>query len=118
MWHLANPNEPWQCIDDLANLSFVQASAGEHHSVALSQDGQLYSWGEAKHGKLGSGVEAVDDPTPRKILSTRDTAFAGVSCGRYHSAAVSRDGQVYTWGKASAGQLGHEVLTNHSLFTH
>ena len=30
-----------------------------------------------------------------------------VSCGEYHSAALTGSGEVYTWGDGGDGQLGH-----------
>lgn len=36
-------------------LGVVQVACGNNHSVALSADGELYSWGHGKYGQLGCG---------------------------------------------------------------
>jgi alpha-tubulin suppressor-like RCC1 family protein len=30
-----------------------------------------------------------------------------IECGQYHSIVVSRDNEIYTWGKGYLGQLGN-----------
>lgn len=58
-------------------------------------------------GTLGLG------PTQEEMCSlpTRLTNFAvpisSISCGRYHTMALSTTGELYSWGFNSYGQLGH-----------
>jgi hypothetical protein len=33
-----------------------------------------------------------------------------VSCGAFHTAAVTEDGRLYTWGRNHCGQLGHDTM--------
>lgn len=32
--------------------------------------------------------------------------FSSIECGYHHTAAVSSQGQLYTWGRGNRGQLG------------
>ena len=44
----------------------VQVSCGYEHSMALNDDGDLYSWGHGEGGLLGHG-ELDDEATPKRI---------------------------------------------------
>lgn len=44
-------------------------------------------------------------PTQLRSLSGKNVVF--VSAGGSHSAAITEDGALYTWGKGSYGRLGH-----------
>ncbi|XP_028755927.1 ultraviolet-B receptor UVR8-like isoform X1 [Neltuma alba] len=95
-----------------------EASCGAAHAVALSEDGLLQAWGYNEYGQLGRGVTCEGlqgariitayskflDETPELVKITK------VSCGEYHTAAISDKGEVYTWGLGNMGQLGHSSL--------
>ena len=98
-------------------LKIVQASCsqGEHHAhtLACSNDGEVWSWGDGYKGKLGLGNQESKD-TPTKI----DPAHFGdpvsqVACGGIHSSAVTKRGEVFTWGCGSDGRLGHPDAKGH-----
>lgn len=92
-----------------------QVSCGAVHVVALSEDGLLQAWGYNEYGQLGRGITCEGlqracilnayakflDEAPELVKITK------VSCGEYHTAAISEEGEVYTWGLGSMGQLGH-----------
>eukprot|EP01126_Amoeba_proteus_P014060 TRINITY_DN1608_c0_g1_i1.p1 TRINITY_DN1608_c0_g1~~TRINITY_DN1608_c0_g1_i1.p1 ORF type:complete len:306 (-),score=54.64 TRINITY_DN1608_c0_g1_i1:734-1651(-) len=77
--------------------------AGNKHSLALTDKGELYSWGCGKHGRLGHGNEN-DSEIPRKIAC--DEKFTAISAGKSHSIALTARGNIYVWGKGKHGQLG------------
>ncbi|XP_062009752.1 uncharacterized protein LOC133726254 [Rosa rugosa] len=97
------------------NTAICQVSCGAAHVMALSEDGLLQAWGYNEFGQLGRGVTCEGlqgariinayakflDEAPELVKITQ------VSCGEYHTAALSEDGEVYTWGLGSMGQLGH-----------
>ncbi|KAL6143646.1 hypothetical protein ACLB2K_054341 [Fragaria x ananassa] len=97
------------------NTAIRQVSCGAAHVMALSEDGLLQAWGYNEFGQLGRGVTCEGlqgariinayakflDEAPELVKITQ------VSCGEYHTAALSEDGEVYTWGLGSMGQLGH-----------
>eukprot|EP01122_Echinamoeba_exundans_P012017 TRINITY_DN4945_c0_g1_i1.p1 TRINITY_DN4945_c0_g1~~TRINITY_DN4945_c0_g1_i1.p1 ORF type:complete len:417 (-),score=24.99 TRINITY_DN4945_c0_g1_i1:9-1259(-) len=90
----------------ISNVSFRSVSAGAHHSAAVSDSGQVYVWGSNAGGVLGLGHSAPDCvPTPTHLhLPHRCSA---VSCGSYHTIALTEKGQIYVWG-SGFGALGDD----------
>ncbi|XP_021819301.1 ultraviolet-B receptor UVR8 [Prunus avium] len=90
----------------------VAVAAGEAHTLALTGDGFVYSWGRGMFGRLGSGAEA-DEFFPVRIkfndprsAEERRLKLVGVAAGSYHSLALADDGSVWCWGYNIYGQLG------------
>lgn len=104
-------------IHALAGLPMKAIACGNWHSLVLSQDGDVYSWGWNEHGQLGltnSPSPTVALPTLVDIASSSatssDVSFVSISCGSRHSAAVSEGGMLYCWGWNGYGQLGDGSL--------
>ncbi|GMH11855.1 hypothetical protein Nepgr_013696 [Nepenthes gracilis] len=84
-----------------ANLArkVVGISAGEAHTIALTGDGRLYSWGRGAFGRLGTGSESDElFPVPVDFNFQRKLRFVSGAAGAYHSLAVADDGSVWCWG--------------------
>jgi alpha-tubulin suppressor-like RCC1 family protein len=94
-------------ITTLANHTFItMVSCGQNHSVALTDRGQLYSWGSSRFGQCGQGGRGdVKVPTEIRIESY-GTKFVDISCGDTHSVALTSEGDVYAFGCGKHGQLG------------
>uniref|UniRef100_UPI00358FCF6D E3 ubiquitin-protein ligase HERC2 n=1 Tax=Myxine glutinosa TaxID=7769 RepID=UPI00358FCF6D len=84
----------------------VAVNSGGKHCLALSSDGEVFSWGEAEDGKLGHGNRSPCD-RPRVIESLRGIEVVDVAAGGAHSGCISSVGELYTWGKGRYGRLGH-----------
>ena len=87
------------------NSIFVKdISTGSLHNIAIDTTGSIYSWGSSLWGQLGLDKHIQSTATPTKIdmLSSVDK----VSCGEGHSIALDSNGNVYSWGYGSSGQLG------------
>ncbi|KAJ9546768.1 hypothetical protein OSB04_019311 [Centaurea solstitialis] len=84
----------------------IAIAAGEAHTLALTGDGDVYSWGRGTFGRLGNGSE-VDQYFPVKIeFNLRDKVkIVGISAGAYHSLALADDGSVWSWGYNSFGSF-------------
>ena len=84
----------------------MAVNSGGKHCLALSVDGEVYSWGEGDDGKLGHGNKTSCD-RPRVIEALRGKDISFIACGGAHSAAITATGELYTWGKGRYGRLGH-----------
>ncbi|KAK4388818.1 putative E3 ubiquitin-protein ligase HERC2 [Sesamum angolense] len=87
---VVNPAHP-------SNLSrkIVSIAAGEAHTLALTADGKVYSWGRGTFGRLGTGSEedrhfpvrvsffGSDDEREDKLK------IVGIAAGAYHSLALA-----------------------------
>lgn len=79
-------------------------SAGPNFSIAITFEGDVYSWGRAFQGETGlfSQVEAV----PRFAPQVTPYRVAEVSCGHGHVLALTESQQCISWGENTCGQLG------------
>ena len=102
-------------VEALADQRVIAVSAGEYHSLAITVDGAVWSWGDGYRGKLGHGDEQ-NQLLPKKIEALAGQRVVAVSAGRRHSLAHAADGAVLTWGEGVDGCLGHgEDLSNELL---
>ena len=102
-------------IEAFAGQRVVAVSAGGDHSLALTADGAVWSWGGGTYGKLGHGNQRTQ-LLPKKIEAFDGRRAVAVSAGAYHSLATTPDGTIFTWGGGDDGCLGHgEDLSNQLL---
>jgi alpha-tubulin suppressor-like RCC1 family protein len=67
----------------------------------------MYRFGSHRDGKLGLGRELEKDimsPVPLEALRGRKIKFAAAGCD--HSAALSEENELFTWGFGQHGALG------------
>jgi len=85
----------------------VQATAcGEYHSALLTAQGEVYTFGLGQYGVLGHGT-ADKCATPRRVERLIGEHVVTVACGWRHTAALTMQGALYSWGHGGFGQLGH-----------
>ncbi|MFC4223708.1 RCC1 domain-containing protein [Lysinibacter cavernae] len=93
-----------------AGLTFRTVSAGVWHTLAIATDGSTFGWGRNFHGYIGDGT--IDDRfTPVRVTDPAMTTFAQVVAGDNHSLALGLDGQTYSWGANSFGELGDGTVS-------
>ncbi|CAN0925853.1 Ultraviolet-B receptor UVR8 [Linum grandiflorum] len=78
-----------------------QMACGMRHSVVLLKRNQVYGFGSGKRGQLGVSVKSAS--LPRVTLGFEDVEIVSVSANGDHSAALSGDGKLYTWGRGFSG---------------
>ncbi|KZV19038.1 hypothetical protein F511_08466 [Dorcoceras hygrometricum] len=74
-------------------------AAGAEHTVAVTEDGELYGWGWGRYGNLGLG-DRGDRLVPGIVSAVV------ISGGWRHTMAVTSDGKLYGWSWNKFGQLG------------
>lgn len=92
----------------LAPLRWAQVAAGRYHTLAVTRDGRLYTWGSNRFGQLGEDRD-VQHSLPEPLPLPADlagTAWTQVAAGDVHSLALSADGRLVAWGNNCSGQLG------------
>ena len=76
---------------------------GEYHSITLSDDGTVHSFGRNNEGQLGlSHNNDVSFPTPIPNLPK----ISVISCGGYFTVCADYEGFIWSFGENDAGQLG------------
>uniref|UniRef100_A0A672LM94 Probable E3 ubiquitin-protein ligase HERC3 n=1 Tax=Sinocyclocheilus grahami TaxID=75366 RepID=A0A672LM94_SINGR len=103
-----------QPLRSLCGIPLAQISAGGDHSFALSLSGAVFGWGKNSAGQLGLNDEQ-DRAVPCHIKFLRSQKVVYISCGEEHTAALTKEGGLFTFGNGSRGQLGHDSTRNEPL---
>ena len=106
-----NKSSPVTVVGGITNWS--QVSAGNRHSLGVTDSGIAYAWGSGGDGRLGDDT-TVNKSSPVTIVGGI-TNWGQVSAGFSHSLGVTNTGVAYAWGINSAwGQVGDNTTTNKS----
>ncbi|XP_067014556.2 RCC1 and BTB domain-containing protein 1 isoform X1 [Anabrus simplex] len=90
----------------LSTKHIIEVACGSHHSLALTDEGEVFAWGQNNCGQVGSGV-STNQSAPRRVNSGISTKrCVSIACGQTSSMAVTDAGEVYGWGYNGNGQLG------------
>jgi len=112
-WGLAAGNSafvPPTLVPNLQDKRIVSVATGNHHCLALSAEGEVYSWGYGVCGALGHADRSAR-AGPRRIETLE--RVERIAAGPYKSAAVDDRGRLFTWGGTARGEyptgLGYEL---------
>lgn len=94
-------------ITALQGVQIIDVSTGGFHSCALTNQGQMYTWGGGDKGQLGHGDENNQN-LPVVIEALRGKKVIKMSSGMHHTMALLDNGDVYSWGSGEYGRLGHD----------
>lgn len=92
-------------------------ACGSFYSLAVTDDGAMWGWGEARMGQLGCDKHR-EIRTPQRIQFPQDSEgnqpkIKSCSAGYGHTAALTDNGDLYTWGFNTYGQVGHGDKKTH-----
>ena len=83
---------------------WVSVGCGGKHSVALTNQGRVWCWGWNRFGQIGVG-DTINRLRPSRLqISLRrfcQKRFIQVLPGLRHTAALTRDGKIMTWGRGA-----------------
>lgn len=83
--------------------NFISIAGGQHHTVALDADGNVYTFGRAEYGRLGLGENCGERKEPS--LVKLENKCTDISAGSSVSFALTEDGTVSCWGMGTSNQL-------------
>ena len=90
----------------------MACACGEEHTITLSDDGTVYSFGKNEDGALGLGHNNdVSLPTPIPNLPKINL----ISCGLFFTVCVDHEGFIWSFGENNWGQLGIGNTTNFNV---
>jgi alpha-tubulin suppressor-like RCC1 family protein len=97
-------NQPKIVSDStIKSIEWKQISAGASHTIAIKENGTLWSWGHNGHGELGLG-NYTSNNKPQQI--GKDTNWEQISAGGSFNLAIKKNGTLWSWGYNYYGQLG------------
>jgi alpha-tubulin suppressor-like RCC1 family protein len=84
-------------------------AAGSKHSIAISEAGNLYTWGGGWAGQLGDEVTAINNSTPKKLVTTDlqwKEAYGGENCSFAITSALHQTPYLF----------GHLLTLKHNFY--
>lgn len=98
----------------------VDVALGEYHSAALTDDGNVYTWGYGgktgffnwmytqEVGALGHGDKKHHfHPKKVEFFEKNNIKVKKITAGMYHTVALTTTGDLYSWGRGLYGVLGN-----------
>ena len=82
-------------------------AADNYHTVISTNNGQVWTWGRGNNLQLGHGSVTEDQVVPKRVEAMATEDVAHVAAGENSTVAVTRTGEVWTWGSGDYGKLGH-----------
>lgn len=95
----------------LEHHNVVGIAAGAAHSVAVTDQGETFTWGIGVGGRLGHGTGTHEFLPRQVILSSHATVGAvAVAAGECHTCILRSDGSLITFGRVSHGRSAEGVV--------
>jgi len=99
-----------QVSSRLDSKSILSVSVRQYHTACTTSQGTVYVGGKNVHGCVDPNAKEGDViARPMLLDSISNTRVLQVSCGYDHTAVLSSNGSVLTWGSNMHGQLGHRT---------
>ncbi len=95
--------------------SVTKLGGRPYFTLAVKSDGTIWAWGMNKYGQMGNGT--VNPASGPQVLVPVQVSYSSpggainnpvqVTCGYQFGAALTTNGDVWTWGSGSHGELGN-----------
>jgi alpha-tubulin suppressor-like RCC1 family protein len=97
------PNNDRSLYSRSVPAQIKQIQLGNYHVMALTNQGEVFTWGWGEQGQLGHGDD-LNQPLPKLVETLREVLYIGA--GTQFSMALTYYGELYAWGHNDMGQLG------------
>ena len=118
-------------VEAFKTKKIISVACGSRHTVAIIQGGLVSTWGDAENGVSGNGEVSGMQFLPQILDSMEDKVITQISTckcllsilmimmimlllGGFHTALLTDDGTVWTFGEGKFGRLGHDSTSNAS----
>ncbi|KAI7184280.1 RCC1/BLIP-II protein [Hortaea werneckii] len=96
-------------LPELKNITSIVA--GANHALALNKAGAVVAWGSGQQMQLGRRIierSKLESLRPREFGLPKGpkNGIATIETGAYHCFAISKNGNVYSWGLNNYGETG------------
>nr|GEV34951.1 ultraviolet-B receptor UVR8 isoform X1 [Tanacetum cinerariifolium] len=100
-------------VEFLNGVPIKMAALGSDHSIAVTETGEVLSWGGGESGRLGHGhkssllgfLSSSSEYTPRLIKELEGVKVRSIAAGMLHSACIDENGSVYVFGEKTVKKL-------------
>ena len=90
----------------------LKIAAGTDNCLALTGDGEVYSWGSNYSSQLGnSNLRSQNGKTPLDKIDLGRQVAVGIAVGNHHSIVLTDKDEIFGWGVNVNGQLGKSPYT-------
>ena len=96
-------------LPDLKKITSIRV--GANHALALNNKGAVFAWGSGQQNQLGRRVverTKTEGLKPREFGLPKGVknGITKIETGGYHSFAIAKNGDVYSWGLNNFGETG------------
>ncbi|KAG7550018.1 Regulator of chromosome condensation RCC1 [Arabidopsis thaliana x Arabidopsis arenosa] len=107
-------------VQALHGITIQSVALGSEHSVAVTDGGEVLSWGGGGSGRLGHGhqsslfgiLRSNSEFTPRLIKELEGIKVKNVAAGLLHSACTDENGSAFMFGERSINKMGFGGVRN------
>ncbi|KAF8397417.1 hypothetical protein HHK36_016333 [Tetracentron sinense] len=104
------------CVSPLLGIRIEGVASGLWHTVCISVEGDVYTFGGNQFGQLGTGSDQAEIlPRLLEAPSLESKHSKIVSCGARHSAIITEEEELFCWGWNKYGQLGLGDVTDRNI---
>ncbi|XP_042830146.1 X-linked retinitis pigmentosa GTPase regulator isoform X2 [Panthera tigris] len=105
------------CVKALKPEKVKFAACGRNHTLVSTEGGKVYAAGGNNEGQLGLGDTEERNTFHLISFFTSQHKIKQLSAGSNTSAALTAEGELYTFGEPESGKLGlpNQLLCNHRM---
>ena len=94
---------------------YTKITSGDFHSLAIKNDGTLWSWGANGFGQLGYSTATTSGVKLPSQIGT--STWTSIASGSLFNLGIKTDGTLWGWGSNEFGQLGDAIVGNKTVPT-